>query len=158
MDLQLTPLRDADIPACATLWHEGWQAGHAAVVPPELTRLRTRESFHNRLTRHRDHTWVARQGGRIAGFVILVEDEIYQFYVGQAVRGSGTASKLMDAAEARLRAAGVARAWLACSVGNARAARFYEKMGWIRTGTETMAFETSDGPFPLDIWRYEKDL
>ena len=29
-------------------------------------------------------------------------------------------------------------AWLASSVGNARAARFYQKCGWRKVGTETM--------------------
>jgi hypothetical protein len=49
-------------------------------------------------------------------------------------------------------------AWLACAVGNMRAARFYEKSGWHRAGTFVMLSETSNGPFPVDQWRFEKRL
>ena len=48
--------------------------------------------------------------------------------------------------------------WLACAIGNDRAARFYEKNGWRRTGTIVNDAETLQGPFPLEVWRYEKAL
>lgn len=54
--------------------------------------------------------------------------------------------------------AGVQVAWLACDVGNERGARFYGKCGWHRVRTEIYQCETSEGPFPLDVWRYEKVL
>jgi hypothetical protein len=43
-------------------------------------------------------------------------------------------------------------------VGNHRAARFYEKSGWRLAGTVVDPAETSSGPFPLEVWRYEKRL
>jgi hypothetical protein len=49
-------------------------------------------------------------------------------------------------------------AWLACAIGNARAARFYEKSGWAMARVETVPTETSEGLFPLEVWRYEKRL
>lgn len=57
-----------------------------------------------------------------------------------------------------LRVVGVVVAWLSCAIGNKRAARFYEKWGWRRTGTMISRPETSAGPFPLEVWRYEKRL
>jgi hypothetical protein len=33
----------------ASLWYDGWQDAHAAILPAELKRLRTRESFRHRL-------------------------------------------------------------------------------------------------------------
>jgi hypothetical protein len=39
-----------------------------------------------------------------------------------------------------------------------RAARFYEKSGWRLAGTFVMLSETSNGPFPVDQWRFEKRL
>jgi GNAT superfamily N-acetyltransferase len=101
---------------------------------------------------------VAARDGTILGFHILKADEVYQFYVAPDARGTGLAARLMRDAENRLRATGVTRAWLACTVGNTRAARFYEKSGWTCIGTEAMHFETSTGPFTLDAWRYEKSL
>ena len=64
----------------------------------------------------------------------------------------------MEDAEARLSRNGVETAWLACAIGNDRAARFYEKRGWHRAGTMMNMAETSDGPFQLEVWRYEKAL
>jgi hypothetical protein len=54
--------------------------------------------------------------------------------------------------------AGVWVAWLACAIGNERAARFYEKRGWRRAGNMINELETADGIFPLEVWRYEKRL
>jgi RimJ/RimL family protein N-acetyltransferase len=53
---------------------------------------------------------------------------------------------------------GVETAWLACAIGNERAARFYEKCGWRRTGNMINYAETANGAFPLEVWRYEKVL
>lgn len=64
----------------------------------------------------------------------------------------------MTDAEAHLGESGVHTAWLACAVGNARAARFYEKCGWLRTGTVTDQLEITNGTFALEVWRYEKRL
>jgi hypothetical protein len=61
-------------------------------------------------------------------------------------------------AEARLRENGVRTAWLACAIGNARAARFYEKRGWVRVGTVTDQLEIPGGTLALEVWRYEKSL
>jgi len=49
-------------------------------------------------------------------------------------------------------------AWLACAIGNDRAARFYEKCEWTRSGTIINNADTANGPFPLKVWRYEKSL
>ncbi|WP_439140025.1 hypothetical protein [Planktotalea sp.] len=64
----------------------------------------------------------------------------------------------MQDAEARILDVGHKRARLDCAVGNTRAARFYEKMGWVNSGEQTVALETLGAPFPLSIWRFEKRL
>ncbi len=58
----------------------------------------------------------------------------------------------------RLARGGVRTAWLACAIGNDRAARFYEKSGWRRAGTVVYQAEAPDGSLPLEVWRYEKHL
>ncbi len=63
----------------------------------------------------------------------------------------------MADAEARLAADGVEIAWLACAIGNERAARFYEKCGWRRAGTVVYQPDAGNGT-PLEVWRYEKRL
>jgi ribosomal protein S18 acetylase RimI-like enzyme len=78
--------------------------------------------------------------------------------VSARARGSGVAAALVADAEARLGASGVGTAWLACAIGNERAARFYEKCGWHRAGTVVEYLEIPNGTFPLEVWRYEKSL
>jgi ribosomal protein S18 acetylase RimI-like enzyme len=85
-------------------------------------------------------------------------DELYQLYVAAESRGSGVAAKLIEDAEARLAEAGVRTAWLACAIGNDRAATFYEKQGWRRAGRMINQLETTAGIYPLEVWRYEKSL
>jgi hypothetical protein len=72
--------------------------------------------------------------------------------------GSGVAAVLMTDAEACLDESGVPTAWLACAIGNDRAARFYEKRGWLRTGTVTDDVAVPGGTFALELRRYEKSL
>jgi ribosomal protein S18 acetylase RimI-like enzyme len=84
--------------------------------------------------------------------------ELYQLYVSPQSRGSGVAAALIGDAEARLGNRGVDTAWLACAIGNDRAARFYEKSGWHRAGTVIEHLEVGNGTFPLEVWRYEKYL
>ena len=89
----------------------------------------------------------------------MVKDaELYQFYVSAGSRGSRVAGALIADAEARLAASGVATAWLACAIGNERAARFYAKHGWHRVGTMINRLDTPSGAFLLEVWRYEKSL
>ena len=150
--------RPADAPALARLWHSGWQDAHAAILPKDLARHRTPESFARRMEEAIAQVRVVEDGNGPVGFAMIKGDELYQFYVASEARGTGAAQALMADALARFRTAGVATAWLACAIGNARAARFYEKMGWERVGVRTSILETPEGPFPLDIWRYEISL
>jgi GNAT superfamily N-acetyltransferase len=92
------------------------------------------------------------------GFYLLKRDEVYQFYVSSIARGSGVAASLMADAEAHLRESGIRTASLACAVGNDRAARFYEKCGWLRTRTASDDVEVPGGTFALEVWRYERLL
>jgi GNAT superfamily N-acetyltransferase len=146
-----------DIPPLAKLWHDGWHDAHAHLLPAEIIRVRTPESFPPRLQAALADVGVVGPVGSPAGFYMLKPDELYQFYVSVEARGTGVAQALLVDAEARL-SASVQTAWLACAIGNARAARFYEKSGWWRTGTMINRLETPDGEFPLEVWRYEKAL
>ena len=148
----------SEIDLLARLWYEGWHESHAHLVPAELARLRTLESFKERLDAALPSIRVAGPRGLPVGFCIVRGAELYQLFVSPASRGTGVAAALMVDAEARLSESGAATAWLACAIGNDRAARFYEKSGWHRTGRVVEQVETSRGPFPLEVWRFEKPL
>ncbi len=154
-------VRDADeteVDQLARVWHEGWHETHAPIVPAALTRLRTFDSFRLRLQTDLPNVRVVGALGNPAGFCTTKDTELYQLYVSAESRGSGVASALLADAEARLAARGVATAFLACAIGNERAARFYEKRGWARVGTMANRLDASAGHYVLDVWRYEKLL
>ena len=157
----MTTVRDAqpaDLKPLAHLWWSGWRDGHDGLLPRALTRLRTLESFEDRMRAALPDVRVIGPVGAPLGFHLLKDDELYQFYLAAEARGTGAAATLMADAEARLARAGVTTAWLACAIGNARASRFYEKAGWTLARIETVPTETSEGLFPLEVWRYEKRL
>ena len=149
---------EAEVDHLALLWHEGWHTAHAHLVPAELTGLRTLESFRDRLRAALSSIRVVGPSGAPVGFCIVKGTELYQLFVSAQSRGTGVAAALIADGEARLAESGVETAWLACAIGNERAARFYEKCGWRRIGTMLNRVETSNGEFPLESWRYEKSL
>jgi GNAT superfamily N-acetyltransferase len=148
----------SEIDHLARLWYDGWHDAHAQIVPAELKRLRTLQSFRQRLQTALPNIRVAGPLGAPVGFFILKNDELDQLFVSAPSRGSGLAAALIADAEARLSEHGVHVGWLACAQGNERAARFYEKHGWHRVGTEAIQVETPDGMIPLAVWRFEKEL
>jgi ribosomal protein S18 acetylase RimI-like enzyme len=154
--MQIRPADVGEIDCLARLWHDAWHETHAPLLPPELTRLRTFESFRERLQAALPSTRVAGPLDAPLGLCVLKGDELYQLFVSPEARGSGIAVALIADAEARLAERGVETAWLACAVGNGRAARFYEKSGWLMVGTVSNPADTSNGPFPLEVWRFEK--
>jgi ribosomal protein S18 acetylase RimI-like enzyme len=148
----------ADVGNLAKIWHGGWHDAHAAIVPAALTRLRTLESFTSRLGAALATVRVVGPTGAPVGLCMIKGDELFQLYVSAQARGSGVAGALIADAEVQIAAGGAATAWLACAIGNERAAHFYQKSGWYRARTMTDQLETSGGTFPLEVWRYEKSL
>lgn len=152
------PIRTAtfgEIEPLAKLWFDGWQDAHAQILPVELKRLRTLESFRERLAAAMLDLRTAGREGAPQGLAIIKADELYQLYVSSTARGTGLAARLTVDALNRIRANGHQRAWLACGIGNNRAARFYEKAGWTRQGVMTSQLPVAEGIFSLDVWRYE---
>jgi ribosomal protein S18 acetylase RimI-like enzyme len=149
---------DGDADALVDVWFTGWHDAHAALVPAALTRLRTRANFRDRLIAELAAVRVVCAGETPVGFAMVRGAELYQFYVAASARGSGAAAVLIADVEAHMAAQRIDVAWLACVVGNDRAARFYEKSGWLRTGTITVDADTASGPYRLEVWRFEKRL
>ena len=147
-----------EIDQLARIWYDAWRDAHAQIVPAELTRARTRESFRKRLEALATDIRVVGPLNAPLGFSIVKGDELYQLFVSAQARGSGVAAALIADAESRLARHGVETAWLTCAIGNERAARFYEKCGWRRSGKIVSELETEEGRFSLEVWRYEKSL
>jgi GNAT superfamily N-acetyltransferase len=156
--MDVRPAEERDLDQLARVWHDGWHDAHAAILPVELTQLRTLDTFRDRLRAGLARVRVIGPPGAPVGFCMLKDDELYQLFVAESSRGTGVAKALIADAEDRLRALGFTTAWLACAIGNDRAARFYEKSGWHRAATVDYHAETPTGTLLLQVWRYEKPL
>ena len=148
----------SDTDQVAEIWRLGWQDGHRGSVPPELVEARTDESFRTRASDRVDDTTVATVDGAVAGFVMVVDDEVEQVYVSARHRGSGVARILMNEAERQIRANGYEVAWLAVVAGNARARAFYEKAGWQDEGPFDYSASAETGPIVVPARRYTKSV
>jgi GNAT superfamily N-acetyltransferase len=148
----------SDAPLIASIWHLGWRDGHEGHVPEELLRARDEESFHSRALRRVADTTVVAVDGTIAGFVMVVGDEIEQVYVAREQRGSGVAAVLLAHAERIVASHGHRYAWLAVVAGNSRARRFYQRNGWSDQGPIDYPAATASGPVLVPAHRYQKDV
>jgi ribosomal protein S18 acetylase RimI-like enzyme len=147
-----------DAPTIAEIWHLGWRDGHLGFVSQRLIEVRHEDSFRTRAAKRVNDTTVAIVQDQIAGFVMVVDNEVEQVYVSAHHRGEGVADMLMANAERRIKDAGYSSAWLAVVVGNARARRFYERRGWSDRGLFAYAAAGDHGPIPVPSHRYVKDL
>ena len=154
----LRPATSDDAGAIAQIWADGWRDGHLGHVPDELVALRTRESFDDRAAARVADTVVADVDGEVAGFVMVVGDEVEQVYVAASHRGTGLAATLLTEAEQLVAANGHTRAWLAVAPGNARARRFYERSGWTDEGRFDYPASIERGTLPVPCHRYVKPV
>jgi GNAT superfamily N-acetyltransferase len=154
---RLRPAVAGDAPAVAEIWLAGWRDGHLGHVPDALVRVRTPESFTARAAERVGDTTVAvTDDDVVAGFVMVVGDEVEQVYVSADHRGTGVAGVLLAEAVRRVGAGGHRLAWLAVATGNGRARRFYERCGWTDEGPFDYPAATEDGSTPVPCHRYTK--
>ena len=92
--------------------------------------------------------WVAVEGKAVAGHAIVTGDgELSRLFVSPQRRGSGLARELI--AHARAAHGGP----LVLEVANAAAAAYYERTGWIFTGSAVADWTAPDGS-PVTLRRY----
>ena len=155
-DVETRPATPEDAPAVAAIWEVGWRDGHLGAVPDALVAVRTPESFRARAAERVGDTTVATVDGTVAGFVMVVGDEVEQVYVDAAHRGSGVATVLLAEAERHVAAAGHPVAWLAVVAANARARAFYDRQGWADEGPFLHHAPSAEGPVEVPAHRYVK--
>ncbi len=157
-ELILRAASAGDAGAVAEIWRLGWHDAHDGHVPEALVAARTDESFRTRAAQRVGDTTVALVEGSVAGFVMVVDDELEQVYVAGEHRGMGIADALIAEAERQVSANGHTKAWLAVVSGNRRARRFYERMGWADEGPFEYRPTVGDGTIAVPCHRYTKLL
>lgn len=165
---ELRPARLSDVAEIAVIWHDGWRDGHLGHVSDELVAERSMPSFRDRAAQRvalapgstdpGTSTVVAIVGAAVAGFVMIVGDEVEQVYVARVHRGTGAAGALLAESERIVRADGHDRAWLAVVPGNIRALRFYKHHGWTDDGAIFYPAAAAGGPVLVPCRRYVKNL
>jgi GNAT superfamily N-acetyltransferase len=150
------PATPDDSRKVADIWFHGWRDGHLGNVSDGLVAIRTEQSFGLRAAERVSDTTVATVRHEVAGFVMVVDDEVEQVYVSADHRGAGVAGVLLAEAERLVEANGHERAWLAVVAGNARARRFDERNGWADEGVFDYPAPSADGPIPVPCHRYVK--
>lgn len=154
--LDLRPATADDAEAIGAVWFHAWRDGHLGLVPEELARIRTEESFRERAAEKVADAVVAVAEGEVAGFVVVADDEVEQVFVAAEHRGTGMAARLLAAAEEQVRLNGHETAWLAVVPGNGRARAFYEREGWRDDGPLEYSAAGPDGPIAVPTRRYVK--
>jgi DNA/RNA-binding domain of Phe-tRNA-synthetase-like protein/GNAT superfamily N-acetyltransferase len=154
--VELRSAAPGDVDDIAEIWRLGWRDGHEGLVPQELVEARTDESFRTRAGDRVADTTVAVVDGAVAGFTMVVGDEVEQVYVSAGHRGTGVAGVLMAEAERQVRANGHERGWLVVVAGNRRARAFYERAGWRNEGPFDYTATSEGGPIVVPCHRYTK--
>lgn len=152
------PATIEDLDALTDIWHDGWHEAHAEYVPNELIELRDRDSLRIRMEKMLDDTDVVGPIGAPIGFCTVMDDEIYQFYVAPAGRGTGAANALIKAGETRIKAAGFDAAKLYVLPENPRAQAFYRRHGWDGDIIKHVPLQTLAEPYMLPCLIMTKHL
>jgi GNAT superfamily N-acetyltransferase len=121
----------ADADAIAAVQARAWRLAFADILEPDRMPVPSEQG--PRLAGHiagGGEVHVFDQDGRIAGFAVLVGDQLHALYVDPPAQGAGVGTALLAAAIDVLRAAGHAEAFLWTFEANGLARAFYERHGW----------------------------
>ncbi|MFE1171124.1 GNAT family N-acetyltransferase [Streptomyces sp. NPDC058773] len=128
--------QDRDLDACvAVLADVHTHSGYPHHWPDEPVRWLTPDGL--------TAAWVAEKDGAVAGHVALCGAEVSRLYVAPAARGAGVGGRLLRAVEAEAAARGL-RPVLVVKSTDTAARALYERLGWLRRGTERQDWGTGE--------------
>ncbi|MFI0902566.1 GNAT family N-acetyltransferase [Streptomyces sioyaensis] len=136
--------RDTDLDACAAVLAEvHTHSGYPHHWPGDPVRWLTPDGL--------SAAWVAEADGTIAGHAALCGREISRLYVAPGARGAGLGRRLLHTAEAAAAARGL-RPVLEVKTTDTAAIALYERLGWLRRGTERQEWGPGE---VVTVHRYE---
>nr|WP_306666286.1 GNAT family N-acetyltransferase [Bradyrhizobium campsiandrae] len=148
----------SDIPQVAALYHAVWHETHAPFMPRAEIIRRSTEFFMERMTALLQSTLVTELNEEIVAFSAWRGHILGQLYVAMPHRGTQAASRLLTASEIEMAKEGVTESELHCLVGNERARRFYERMGWHNKEKITEPVAGEHGQTDVPFWCMTKLL
>jgi GNAT superfamily N-acetyltransferase len=148
----------ADVPQVASLYHSVWHETQAAFWPRAECLRRSPEFFIERMTRMVPTTLVGEYQAAVVALAAWEEDHLLSFYFAKAHRGTGMAEALLAATEEAMRKEGTTEAKLDCGIGNSRARRFYERMGWVYRNDISKLVLNGSAEIGVPFWRMTKSL
>ncbi|WP_040478407.1 GNAT family N-acetyltransferase [Longispora albida] len=139
----------ADLPAIGAIdararseaYAEIFPADKLAVMTPELRTVAWTERWEKEAGTHT--MLVGELAGTVAGFVYVGPGrdpevgDLYALHVDPAHQGAGVGTDLLAAGVALLEGLGYGKQFLMVAEENTRAARWYERHGWVRSGGPT---------------------
>ena len=153
----LRPMVATDVPVVLAVQEPGSVIALATVFPQDefpFPRDAIADRWHAEIRTSDIDCLVVEQDGELVGFAALRADELMHFGIAVEHWGTGVAQQTHDAVVERIARAGFDRAWLRVFTGNARARRFYERLGWEPTGERS---RSAFAPCP-ELLRLERDL
>ena len=168
---QVRPATLDDALAIAGVHVRSWKAAYPGLIPQDyLDGLRVEDrvgDWERGLSNPRSPgVYVYAEESKVVGFVYAspsrdpdsdpsVTGEVQLIYLDPDAYGRGVGELLMNRAESEMKAAGFADATLWVLDTNARARRFYERLGWHHDGTDKFHDWTA---FAATDLRYRKRL
>jgi GNAT superfamily N-acetyltransferase len=148
----------SDIYRVAALYHTVWHETHAPFMPHAEIIHRSMEFFIERMTVLLHSTLVTELTEGVVAFSAWRGPLLGQLFVAMPHRGTCVASSLLTASEMEMARRGVAEAELHCVVGNERARRFYERMGWHHKAEIMEQVAGEHGQIDVPFWCMTKVL
>ena len=151
----LRMMTPGDVPGVVDVQEPGAVRGLSEVFPQELypfPRQAVEQRWLLEIETPGVACYVVELDSKIAGFAATRGDELLHFGIAVEHWGSRLAERAHDAVLGRMSDGGVRRAWLTVFTANRRGRRFYERMGWVRTG------DRAHGSYPpfAELLRYER--
>lgn len=148
----------SDISRVAALYHAVWHETQAPFMPHAEIIRRSMEFFLERMTALLHSTLVTELNEEVVAFSAWRGQLLGQLFVAMPHRGTRVASSLLTAAEIEMAKGGIAEAELHCVVGNDRARRFYERMGWHHKADIVEQVAGEHGQTDVPFWCMTKVL
>ncbi|MBR0711926.1 GNAT family N-acetyltransferase [Bradyrhizobium liaoningense] len=148
----------SDISRVAALYHAVWHETQAPFMPHAEIIRRSMEFFMERMTALLHSTLVTELNEEVVALSAWRGQLLGQLFVAMPHRGTRVASSLLTASEIEMAKGGIAEAELHCVVGNERARRFYERMGWHHKAKIMEQVAGEQGQVDVPFWCMTKVL